>query len=301
MQGRSNFENPVVALEGLAFGDAGTARTLEIMTQAVRGELAPDYAGWRDERIGSLALGVGEVGMQAESVVGATFTFVRDAIPYYPDNELCELRGVECGDLQIVQDAPTTLGWRDGIAAGKCVDKCVLLACLLRNLGYVSRFVVQRHRQRDGTEDFDHVYLEYWDGGEWVALDPTGDGKNGRKLAAMGWRQPALEESTYEIFGGGEMDGLNGLGDFDAQQTINNAIAAIGSIFGGGNYADPQIGYYPTDQYGRPYPPGYYPQQYSGAYTPATLTQGGIQVNTWTLVLGGILVGAVLFGRWTRR
>lgn len=200
MQGHSIFENSI-AVENLASGDFGVLfQTLPVMAAAVRGELEPDRLGWQDTALqgaaARLVTGISNPSSQRDAV----FRFVRDSIPYRPDPD----------DVQIVQDAYATLGWRDGNAGGKCVDKVILLAALLRSLGYVSRFVVQRH-----GEDFDHVYLEVYDGSEWIALDPTGDGIAPHPLYEVGERQAADEERSFDIFGESMSYGLGNVGQFE--------------------------------------------------------------------------------------
>ncbi len=173
-----------VSYERLPDGIRGTQRTLAVMAAAVRGELPPNYSGFRDEHIRQTAIDTC-VGVRGHDVLGeitALFFFVRDHIAYRFDPI----------DTERVQDAATTLA----LQSGDCDDKCVLLATLLASMGHLPRFIAQ---SQDGPS-FDHVYVEVARGGEWLALDPTADGTPGIQLAPIGWRNPAASEWIYKIF-----------------------------------------------------------------------------------------------------
>lgn len=270
--------------------DAATRQTLEAMAQAVRGEIGPDFAGWRDERIRRKALelvaGV-QPGFQGE--VERLFAFTRDAIPYRRDQV----------DVQRVQAPLQTIE----LQSGKCVDKVVLLAALLGSLGYLSRFVVQKVTP---DEDWTHVYLEAFDdkAGRWIALDPTGDGHDGRPLAAPGWKQPVHQEFTVDIFEGTSMLGsVYQGGGFDWNNVTNQAGNVLGAWLGKENYASTNAEGYPLDRYGRPYNP-----QTGTLIQPnpntagANVNQFGTQFNIpfWMWAIGGAIVGSYLFGKGRR-
>jgi hypothetical protein len=294
--GHSIFEN-TVSIESLPQGDTGVYRTLEAMAQAVRGELAPDYVGWQNERLGGEARRI-VVGMHDfESVCQRLFTYVRDVIPYRRDPP----------DTQIVQDVPATLGWRDGQPGGKCVDKVVTLAALLRSLGYVSRFIVQRHEQSGGSRDFDHVYLEAENPqtGEWVALDPTGDGIGEHPLFQVGDRNPAIEEVHYPIFG----DSMAyGLGDtFNWGDTIegwgNRGLDVLGAWSSRSPYISPDDPRYRELQRMGYAPPYYEGTHYPGLNQPsANVSQFGTQFNIpfWGWALIGVVAGSYFLGKGRR-
>jgi hypothetical protein len=44
------------------------------------------------------------------------------------------------------------------------------------------------------------VYCEAELDGQWIALDPTADGRGGLQLAGLDWRNPAAGEWIYKIF-----------------------------------------------------------------------------------------------------
>lgn len=169
-------------------GTAGTKQTLQAMRQAVLYGLAPEFAGYKDQRniqaARRIAVG-GTVGMQVVNL----YEFARDAIEYidHPWN------------LQVVQDAIRTIQKR----TGDCVSKSVLLSTLLASLNIKSRFVAQAE---DDT-GFGHVYVEAsLDTGEIIALDPTADGRDGRPIGDVGWSQTLNDggfEYAFEIFPGG--------------------------------------------------------------------------------------------------
>jgi len=169
--------------EALPDGARGTARTLGVMAAAVRGEIAPNNAGYLDERIRRAALSICSIvrGHHHGSEIAALLAFCRDSIIYRLDPVQTER----------VQDPLTTLEVR----SGDCDDKCVLLAALVAALGHLPRFVAQFN-----GKEFDHVYCEVFHGGKWLALDPTADGNNGLALAGVGWRNPARSEWIYRIF-----------------------------------------------------------------------------------------------------
>ena len=286
-----------VTVEALPPGDAGTMRTLAVMAQAVRGEVAPDFNGWQSEPIRVWAVEtVAGTGSGFDSETGALFEFVRDTIRYRRDPVGTER----------VQDARQTLQ----LASGDCDDKVVLLATGVAALGWTPRFVVQRQR---GAE-FDHVYLEAFDDkrGEWVAFDPTGDGQDGRPLAYPGWRNRAVAEERYQIFSEANgMAGITGLGDFftggygggiDWQAIIERGIDVAGARLGRSPYFSPDdpryrpnvnIGYPP----GYGFPPGGRPDQVSADVSPAG-TQ--FTVPWWAWAFGGIVVGSFLLGKGRR-
>lgn len=285
-----------VTIESLPQGDAGTWRTLDVMAQAVRGELAPDYNGWQSEPIREWVVKAAN-GMLAgfDSETGALFEFVRDAVRYRRDPVGTER----------VQDALQTLR----LNSGDCDDKVVLLATGLAALGWTPRFVVQR--QTGG--DFDHVYLEAFDDkrGEWVAFDPTGDGQDGRPLAQPGWRNRAVDETRYEIFSEATgMAGITGLGDFfsdpygiDWQRIIERGIDVAGARYGNSNpYISPDDPRYRANvNIGYPQG-GYYPRGQAGENL--AVSSQGVQLSTPLLLAlamgGGLLLAGVLFGKGRR-
>lgn len=169
--------------EQLEDGANGTRRTLAAMAAAVRGEIAPDYAGYLDERIRWAALSIccHVPGHHYRDEIAALLAYCRDSIHYRLDPV----------ETERIQAPLQTLELR----SGDCDDKCILLASLLAALGHVPRFVAQHNGQ-----EFDHVYCETLINGHWIALDPTADGRGGLTLAGVGWRNPARAEWIYRIF-----------------------------------------------------------------------------------------------------
>lgn len=169
--------------EQLADGATGTAQTLAVMAAAVRGEIAPDYAGYLDERLRQAALSICSrvPGHQYLAELAALLAYCRDDIQYRLDPV----------NVERVQAPLQTIA----LASGDCDDKCTLLAALLAAIGHVPRFVAQHN----GLE-FDHVYCEVLINGNWIALDPTADGRGGLPLADVGWRNLARGEWIYRIF-----------------------------------------------------------------------------------------------------
>lgn len=170
-------------------GTAGTKQTLRAMRDAVLVGLPPEYKGYKDPTITKAARSIA-AGSVGQIIVGLYF-FARDQIHYidHPWN------------LQVVQDATRTMQKR----TGDCVSKSVLLATLLASSGIQSRFVAQAST----PEGFDHVYVEAEIGQQekqYIALDPTADGRDGRPLGDIGWTQTLSDggfEYAFEIFDGG--------------------------------------------------------------------------------------------------
>lgn len=174
-----------VTTEQLPAGIAGTRRTLDVMAAAVRGELKPDYVGYRSESIRQFADQVCSGVQRHEDELEALLFFVRDRVRYRLDPV----------HVERVQDPTQTLH----VGSGDCDDKCVLLAALCASLGHVPRFVVQAQQHMQ----FDHVYCEIWlpaPVADWIAADPTADGLAGRPLGGLNWRHPAPIEWVYTIF-----------------------------------------------------------------------------------------------------
>lgn len=164
-------------------GFHGTAKTLGVMAAAVRGEISPDYCGYRAEGIRHAALSIlrGIPGHRHLDELTALLSFVRDRVTYRLDPV----------DTERVQDACVTLQ----LQSGDCDDKTVLLATLLASIGHLPRFVAQHNGQ-----EFNHVYCEALLNGQWMALDPTADGQGGMALAGVNWRNPAQSEWIFNIF-----------------------------------------------------------------------------------------------------
>ncbi len=174
--------SPSVEYRALLGGDAGTFQTLDVMAQSVRGEIPPDYSGYRDA-YNAQAAGAIVRGNVIAPV--ALLRYVRDQISYvdHPWN------------MQVVKDCRRTLE----SGSGDCVSKSVCLSTLLASCGITSRFVAQA---TDG-QNYDHVYVQARLDGKWVSLDPTADGIEGRPLGDVGWSQVLPDggiETPYSIF-----------------------------------------------------------------------------------------------------
>ena len=289
-----------VTLRALSWdNDLATEETIQQMRAAVRGEIAPDHAGWRDERIRLQAEGLLKgipPGFSGEAQ--RLFEYTRDGVVYRRDQV----------DTQRVQDALQTMTRE----TGKCVDKVIALAALLGTMGYVSRFVVQRVAP---GEDWSHVYLEAYDDkqGQWIPLDPTGDGHDGRPLAAMGWKQPVHQEFTFDIFEGTSMLGLGSYGNGGIDwgglfsQGIETAGNVAGAHWGGPYYASTNTGTYPLDAFGRPINPQtgaliQQPLNTAPNQAGAAVSPFGTQFNIpwWGWALVGIVAGSYLLGKGRR-
>jgi hypothetical protein len=176
---------PAVSLqvEPLREGASGTFQTLDAMRRAVLGQISPDFSGFSDAYNQQAAASI--VGPFKNNAPRALLDYCRDQIQYVNHP----------WDLQVVQDCRRTLE----SGSGDCVSKSVCLATLLAVWGIESRFVAQA--PQDG--DFSHVYVEANLDGQWVALDPTADGKDGRPFSNVGWFQRLPDggfETAYTVF-----------------------------------------------------------------------------------------------------
>jgi transglutaminase-like putative cysteine protease len=152
----------------IADGVAGVDQTIRTMRELVNNCKT-------DLRIREAATSV--IFIQPEKVahyeIEALFNFVRDSIRYVRD-----VHGVET-----LMAPPTTLAVR----LGDCDDQACLLACMLESVGYPSRFVVAGY----DAGVFEHVYLQAWDGSQWIDLDPT-------EPQPMGWAPPDPSVIAFE-------------------------------------------------------------------------------------------------------
>lgn len=169
--------NPHQQFFTLSTGRKGVFQTLDAMASCVRGEVAPDHAGYQSPVIAAKASEIESL-MFGQFYPESVFNFTQTCIRYL-DHPF---------DLQIVQDALVTLGQ----GTGDCVSMSVLVATLLASRDYPVWFVCQ-----DVTgEEYSHVYCETVVRGKVTALDPVGS-------EPMGWRQPLQPggfETTWPIF-----------------------------------------------------------------------------------------------------
>lgn len=135
----------------LRAGVPGTRQSLEIMASVVRGyEHDPTVQDQARSIVSFLP------GRAHEHEVNAVFEWVRDNVRYVG------------GPLDVEQVHTPDVTLED--QQGKCTDQSVLLASLLRSLGYGVKFVATAY-QIPGV--FEHVYVKVKIGADWVALDTT--------------------------------------------------------------------------------------------------------------------------------
>lgn len=280
---------------------AATLRTLEVMAQAIRGELEPDRCGFRSEAVRTAAIEATKTATDEPETITAWFEWVRDGVRYIRDPY----------DTDLVQDACTTLKLR----AGDCDDRCVLLCSGLLALGFLPRLVAQHNGQ-----EFTHVYVEVFDEAAqtWVALDPTGNGTGVRPLLRAGERVPAFAELRFDVFTG-ETKMSQGLGstwgdysnslfqssipydpNLDWYDLAARGIDVVGAAVSDSRYVSPDDPRYRPSIYNN-YPVQTLPN--GRANTAAVdLTNNGVKANIpfWVWALGGGLVVAFLLGQRRR-
>lgn len=132
-------------------GTFGTRDTLRVMVDVARNGAADPAVRGQAEAIVSFLPGRAHA-----HEVNAVFLWVRDNIRYL------------AGPLGFEQvHAPDVLL---ETRQGKCTDQAVLLASLLRSIGYPIRFVAAAYSM---PLLFEHVYVQTMVNGEWVSLDTT--------------------------------------------------------------------------------------------------------------------------------
>lgn len=155
----------------------GIYQSLEAMAACVRGEIAPDYAGFDNPKVCQKLQEI-QLADWANSPEMAIFNYCQNQIDFV----------LHPPEMQIVQDALVTIEK----GSGDCVSKSVLLATLLAAACVPVWFVTQNV---DGQE-FSHVYCEAVVDGKLMALDSSAN-------HPAGWRQllqPAGFETTWLIF-----------------------------------------------------------------------------------------------------
>ena len=105
--------------------------------------------------------------------IAVMFYYVRDNIRYVRD-----IRGIET-----VQTPEKTLQYKQG----DCDDQSVLLATLLEIVGNETRFKAVGYTPRF----FQHVYVEVYINGQWIALDPI-------VKMHLGWSPPGMVSAMFE-------------------------------------------------------------------------------------------------------
>lgn len=161
----------------LSPGRKGVFETAEMMAACVRGEVGPDFAGYYSPEIAAILRQI-EASYFGQSLIDAIFLYAQNCIKYVEHPF----------DLQIVQDAPTTI--RENEA--DCVSLSVLIATCLASQNWPVWFVLQDPL---GAE-YSHVYCETLRNGKIIALDAV-------SKEPMGWRQQLTEsgfETTWLIF-----------------------------------------------------------------------------------------------------
>lgn len=135
----------------LAFGSAGTAQTMRAMRELIeQGKRHPEII-----RAATAVIYTTPEKFEAGEAC-AVFDFVRDTVRYVRD----------------VNGAETLAAPHITLARqlGDCDDQVTLLGAMLEAVGYPTRLVVAAYQ---GPSLWEHVYLQVWADGEWIACDPT--------------------------------------------------------------------------------------------------------------------------------
>lgn len=111
-------------------------------------------AGQQDEVIQRLATQIVPSGLNEQRRTEKVFDWFRTNIRYQRDAR----------NTEEIQSARRTVGR----GAGDCEDHVILMAAMLSIVGVGSRYAVIR---QSGFDDWNHIYLEYWDGFKWRTVD----------------------------------------------------------------------------------------------------------------------------------
>ena len=197
-------------------GDAGIVKTINRMEALVNG---PQGIGSALVRQSALAAVRGSVRNVTE--IQAVFDWVRRNIEFRGEAE------------ETIQSPEATLNF----GAGDCDDHAMLIAAMLKSLGYQAQFKTVA-TARDSPNEFSHVYAVVKDKitGKWLPLDST------QSCAFPGWEPDDItREQMYTIKGLGfyhagnfnrrampRLSGWRGLGDggYDAA-TIQDIYSPV--------------------------------------------------------------------------
>lgn len=191
--------SPKVYSETIPDGDAGVARTVQLMTSLAHGKYGD--RSWR-VRIAALQAVKGtERGMDEMSAV---LDWVKSNI---------EFRG-ENGETLQSPEATLQAG------AGDCDCQSTLAAAMLGWLGYQTRF--KTVALKDSPDELSHVYVEARDkrSGQWVPLDST------VAQSWPGWEPDNMARSVS--YAATPMPGGSGLGGFIA---VGAVALLLNSLF----------------------------------------------------------------------
>jgi transglutaminase-like putative cysteine protease len=99
--------------------------------------------------------------------MSAVDSFIRQNYAYRDESEEI-VRSPEfmLADMGRIDDHGRAVGLE-----GDCDDISTLYAAFADSLGYRARFVAIRYNA--SNPNFEHVYAQYYDGGQWITLDGT--------------------------------------------------------------------------------------------------------------------------------
>ncbi len=153
-------------------GDQATIKTVSIIRDIIKNSVKNPR--WRDIAI-KLIRHVPQRNYKAESMI--LFRFVRDRVRFTKDTH----------GLETVQTPYVTLF---KLRAGDCDDFVTALGTLLVSIGHQIRLVVIGSK----SKRYDHIYLQDYLNGQWVALDPSD------KRFKFGWEfKNPVRKSTWEV------------------------------------------------------------------------------------------------------
>jgi hypothetical protein len=165
---------PKIYLGQIPKGYAGTKKTVAYITRLIK-EGAKDFYV-RQKAIDILF----QYGIQPKDYLGeiaALFEWVKNNVRYTRDIHRVELLHTARRMLEL--------------RAGDCDDMTILLAAMLKAIGHPVRLALVGFNPRRKTL-FTHIYLEVFDKGVWIPLDPTVN-------RPMGWEPPADHKQLFTV------------------------------------------------------------------------------------------------------
>jgi transglutaminase-like putative cysteine protease len=176
-----SLPSPSVDQSPLPSGTAGTFATLAAMAECVRGEIPPDFCGYRKSAIVDFAARLIEGAENSQQEITKLFDYVAHKIKYLAHPI----------DQQVIQDACRTIQFK----TGDCVSKSTLLATLLCAMDYECKFIAQYFND---DQLYSHVYVLATDvNGQEYRLDPVASDQ------PMGWTQKLPDggwETSFNVF-----------------------------------------------------------------------------------------------------
>jgi|SRR5215831_7060862 len=147
------YLNSMIHWATIPDGQAGTRRTMETMAQMAREATQDPFFVQFARQFSSL---------------GELESWMRNHFVYRDEHE-----EILRTPVFMLSDMGRTSGTRVVGLEGDCDDASTFLAAAAKAMGYRTRLVAIRYNKTN--PDFEHVFTQAFDGGQWHMLDPTID------------------------------------------------------------------------------------------------------------------------------